>query len=144
MTMTPYNTTNTMTPSNSPEDWTQAMLQLSTTPQPLPAPVSAGQMEPLTEEHRTEVLAFLATRPRYTFVMTGWILDNGLVSHLNRGTFYSHRNTAGQLDGVALIGHVTLFETSNEAALTAFALLTRDCPTAKTVMGEADKVDRFL
>src|SRR5688572_33239913 len=129
--MTPYNTTNTMTPSNSLEDWTQAMLQITNTPQPLLPPVSAGRIEELTEEQQTEVLAFLATRPRYTFVMTGWILDNGLVSHLNRGTFYGHRNAAGQLDGVALIGHVTLFETSNEAALAAFALLTRDCPTAK-------------
>src|SRR5688572_20388173 len=141
--MSPHNSTHTRLPSNSREDWTQMLL--TNTPQPRFAPVvTAGRIQQLTEENRSEVLAFLATRPRYTFVMTGWILDNGLVSHLNRGTFYGHRNTAGQLDGVALIGHVTLFETSNEAALTAFALLTRDCPTAKTVMGEADKVDRFL
>lgn len=142
--MTPYNTTNKMTPSNSLEDWTQMLQLTNSTPRPLLPPLSAGRIEQLTEEQRTEVLAFLATRPAYTFVMTGWILDNGLVSHLNRGAFYGHRNPAGQLDGVALIGHVTLFETSNEAALASFALLTRDCPTAKTVMGEADKVDRFL
>jgi len=121
------------------------MLQItSTNPQPLLAPVSSGRIQQLREEHKTKVLAFLATRPQHTFVMTGWIRDNGLVSPLNRGTFYGHRNTQGQLDGVALIGHVTLFETNNEAAVAEFARLTQDCQSAHTVMGEADKVGRFL
>ncbi|MEP6706018.1 MAG: GNAT family N-acetyltransferase [Pyrinomonadaceae bacterium] len=141
--MTPYNTTQT-TQSNS-LDWTQAMLQ-TTTPyhKPVLAPVSSRSVEPLREEHKTEVLAFLAARAQHTFVMTGWILDNGLISPLNRGTFYGHRNAQGQLDGVALIGHVTLFETNKEAALAEFARLAQDCHSAKTVMGEAEKVERFL
>jgi predicted GNAT family acetyltransferase len=143
--MTPYNSTKPMTPSNSLEDWTQAMLQTTNThPQPPVAPLSAGRIEPLREEQKTEVLAFLATRPQHTFVMTGWIRDNGLVSHLNRGTFYGHRNSQGELDGVALIGHVTLFETNNEAAIAEFARLTQDGQSAHTVMGETDKVERFL
>jgi len=121
------------------------MLQITNTnPEPQPAPVNSGRIQQLAEEHRTEVLAFLANRPQHTFVMTGWIRDNGIVSHLNRGTFYGHRNAQGQLDGVALIGHVTLFETNNEAALAQFAHLTQDCQSASTVMGEADKVERFL
>ena len=142
--MTTYNTTQ-MTQSNSLEDWTQAMLQ-TTTPyrQSVLAPVSSRPIEPLREEHKTEVLAFLAARAQHTFVMTGWILDNGLISPLNRGTFYGHRNAQGQLDGVALIGHVTLFETNKETVLAEFARLTQDCQSAKTVMGEAEKVERFL
>ena len=143
--MTPYNSTTQMTQSNSPEDWTQAMLQTTATyRQPLLAPVRSRPIEPLREEHKTEVLSFLAARAQHTFVMTGWILDNGLISPLNRGTFYGHRNAHGQLDGVALIGHVTLFETNKEAVLAEFARLTQHCQSAKTVMGEAEKVERFL
>src|SRR6266576_5380012 len=143
--MTPYNSTPQMTQSNSLEDWTPAMLQ-TTIPyhQSVLAPVSSRPAEPLREEHKTEVLALLAARAQHTFVMTGWILDNGLISPLNRGTFYGHRNAQGQLDGVAVIGHVTLFETSKETVLAEFARLTQNCQSAKTVMGEAEKVECFL
>lgn len=143
--MTPHNFTKLMTQSNSLADWTQAMLQITRiNSQPFFAPVSSRRVEPLREEQKDEALAFLATRAEHTFVMTGWILDNGMISKLNRGTFYGYRNELGQLDGVALIGHVTLFETNNEAALAEFARLTQDCESAKTVMGETDKVERFL
>ena len=143
--MTPHNFTQLMTQSYSLADWTQAMLQITrTNSQPFFVPLSSRRIDPLREQHKDETLAFLATRAEHTFVMTGWILDNGLVSNLNRGTFYGHRNELGQLDGVALIGHVTLFETDNESALAEFARLTQDCESAKTVMGEADQVERFL
>lgn len=143
--MTPHNFTKLMTQSNSLADWTQAMLQITrTSSQPLFVPVTSRRVEPLREEHKNEALAFLAASAEHTFVMTGWILDNGLVSPLNRGTFYGHRDALGQLDGVALIGHVTLFETSNEKALAEFARLTQECESAKTIMGETDKVERFL
>jgi uncharacterized protein len=121
------------------------MLQIIKNNSPIPWTLFATKpVEPLQAEQQSEVLSFLAARPQHTFVMSGWIRDNGLVSALNRGTFYGHRNAQGQLDGVALIGHVILFETSNEAALAEFARLTQDCESANTVMGEADKVERFL
>ena len=143
--MTPHNSTTQVTQSNFPEDWTQAMLQTTAAShQPRLDRVSSRRVEPLREEHKTEVLTFLAARPQHTFVMSGWIRDNGLVSPLNRGTFYGHRNAQGQLDGVALIGHVTLFETRKEDALAAFARLAQDCSSAYAVMGETDKVERFL
>ena len=62
----------------------------------------------LTSEHTAEVQAFLAVRPVHTVVMSSFIADNGIVSELNRGKFYGYRNTAGTLEGVALIGHTTL------------------------------------
>lgn len=101
-------------------------------------------VELLRAEHQTEVLNFLSARPQHTFVMSGWIHDNGLVSDLNRGAFYGHWNPQGQLDGVALIGHITLFETREADALAAFAQLAQNCSSAYAVMGEADKVQRFL
>jgi uncharacterized protein len=76
--------------------------------------------------------------------MTGWIQDNGVVNALNRGTFYGYRDQEGRLEGVALIGHVTLFETNSDSALSAFAQLTQACPSANAVMGEAGKVSQFL
>ena len=58
----------------------------------------------LTEDERDEVLEFLSLRPIHTVAMAGFIRDNGLVSELNRGSFYGCRNAQGQLDGVALVG----------------------------------------
>lgn len=106
---------------------------------------TAGQLiQPLSNDKKAETLDFLSARPQQTFLMSGWIHDNGLESRLNRGTFYGYRNTQGQLEGVALIGHVTLFETQAEAALAAFAGLTQRCSVSHTLVGEQDKMGRFL
>ena len=102
------------------------------------------QIEMLREEHREEVLAFLARRAQQTFLMTSWIMDNGIRSPLNRGAFYGHRNDAGHLDGVALIGHVTLFETNDDDALMKFARLAQRDRSTNTLLGEIEKVSRFL
>jgi len=76
--------------------------------------------------------------------MASWIADNGVVSPLNRGKFYGYRDRSGQLEGVALIGHVTLFETKSDAALVAFTGLTQKCSIAHTVLSEADTMSRFM
>ena len=104
----------------------------------------AQPVQPLKGEHEAEVLDFLSAHPLLTFVMTGWINDNGLVSKLNRGTFYGSRNHRGELDGVALIGHTTLFETNSESALVRFADLANACPSAFAVMGQQQKVSRLM
>ena len=68
-------------------------------------------VHPLTERHdECEVLAFLLERPVHTVVMAGLIRDNGLESPFNRGTFYACRDSAGRLEGVALVGHATFVE----------------------------------
>jgi uncharacterized protein len=121
------------------------MLQLtSEKTAPLLMSEVAQPIQPLKGEHEAEVLDFLSAHPLLTFVMTGWIKDNGLTSHLNRGNFYASRNNRGELDGVALIGHITLFESNSDAALAAFAELTRNCPSAFAVMGEKHRVSRFM
>lgn len=83
----------------------------------------------LTETEREEVLQFLNQRPVHTVVMTSFILDNGMQSELNRGSFYGFRNRAGELDGVALIGHTTLVEARTENALKALAFAARTAST---------------
>ncbi len=110
---------------------------------PLGLPNSA-RIHPLDNGHKTEVLNFLAAHPLRTFIMTSCINDNGLVSSFNRGTFYGFRADHGRLEGVALIGDITLFDAENDCALAAFARLTRACPTADVVLGRAERVDRFL
>jgi ribosomal protein S18 acetylase RimI-like enzyme len=102
------------------------------------------QIQPLDNEHKAEVLSFLDARPLHTFIKTSWIRDNGLVSSFNRGTFYGYRDAKGELEGVALIGHITLFETQADPAIAAFAKLTQDCPSAHTVLSEENKISRFL
>jgi uncharacterized protein len=97
----------------------------------------------LANEDTTEVLNFLGERPLRTVFMVSLIRDNGLVSPLNRGTFYGCRNSRGQLEGVALIGHATLIETCNETALQAFVRLAQGCVSAHVIMAEQEKVERF-
>jgi hypothetical protein len=103
----------------------------------------APRVSPLTDEHREEVLTFLAERPLHTVVMAGFIRDNGVQSPLNRGAFHACRNTSGQLEGVALLGHATLFEARTEAAMKVFAELARRSQSAHVIMGEQDGVERF-
>lgn len=97
----------------------------------------------LRNEHESEVLDFLAARPAHTVVMAGLIRDNGLVNSLNRGAFYACRDHQGRLEGVALIGHLTIIETRSETSLTTFARLARNCTTTRLIRGERETMDRF-
>lgn len=100
-------------------------------------------VQPCANEHEAEVLAFLATHAIHNVIMTDFIRVNALVSPANRGTFYVCRNARGGLEGVALIGHLTLFHAGSEAALAALARLARDCPFINLIMGEEKKVECF-
>jgi uncharacterized protein len=110
-----------------------------------PPLIAAGSMtvQLLTERETSEVQKFLAARPLHTIIMAGLIGDNGLVSPLNRGTFYSCRNEEGRLEGVALIGDITLLEARAEPVLAGFARLAQGVPNIYMVMGEQEKVGRF-
>src|SRR2546422_842336 len=124
------------------------MLALSIrTPEIMP-PTFPVQTGPLTVERlpsgcEGEVLAFLAARPIHTAIMAGLIRDNGFVSHLNRGVFYACRNMMGRIEGVALIGHITMIETLNDSALQHFVELAQNNQRAHVVIGEVEKVARF-
>nr|MBA2339557.1 GNAT family N-acetyltransferase [Pyrinomonadaceae bacterium] len=95
------------------------------------------------EEQKREVLQFLAARPPHTVFLSGLVRDNGLMNPANRGKFYACRNAAGNLEGVALIGHTVIFETRHKSAIAAFARLTQDYPQAHVVIGEREKIDLF-
>ena len=97
----------------------------------------------LTTGSENEVLEFLKARPIHTVIMAGYIRDNGLVSERNRGSFYSYRNRDGRIEGIALIGHATLFETRSEAAIVAFARLGRTLGRSNLVIGEQRNVEKF-
>lgn len=97
----------------------------------------------MTEEEKAEVLSFLSARPIHTVCMSSFLRDNGVVSANNRGTFYVCRNNSGTLQGVALIGHATLFETKSDKALQAFASLKNGLSGSHLVRGEHKTVSRF-
>lgn len=103
----------------------------------------AQRVAALTESHRHEVLSFLATRPLHTVYMSGLIRDNGIVSPFHRGTFYGCRNSAGMLEGVALIGHATLVETRTDDALATLAEFAQSCPQAYMIAGEQERVGQL-
>jgi len=97
----------------------------------------------LTAGTEKEVTQFLSQRPLHTVAMLSLIRDNGLVSPLNRGTFYGCRDANGYLEGVALIGHATLLETVSSRALRALAEVARDCPNTHMIMGEQDRINEL-
>jgi len=121
------------------------MLQTSTIlrPRELSAPGEALSIERLTDSDEAEVLQFLSQRPIHTVAMMSMIRDNGIVSSLNRGTFYGCRDLNGQLEGVALVGHATLIETVSDRALAALARVARECPNTHMIMAEKERVADF-
>jgi len=110
---------------------------------PLSPDQSLVQVAELNASHESEVMEFLARRPIHTVAMVGLIHDNGLVNSLNRGTFYGCRNLQGQLEGVALIGHATLIETTSDRALEALAKIAQTCTTGHLIMGEQERINEF-
>jgi predicted GNAT family acetyltransferase len=103
-----------------------------------------GVIARLTEGDIAEVTAFLNIRPVHTVVMASFIRDNGVVSELNRGTFYGYRNSRGNLEGVALLGHSTLIEARSEEAMLAFATKAKtEKVTMNLIMSEHEDALKF-
>jgi hypothetical protein len=100
-------------------------------------------VERLMNGSESEVLEFLAQRPIHTVAMMSLIRDNGVVSPLNRGTFYGCRDLNGGLEGVALVGHATLMETVSDRALAALAQVAQQCSNTHMIMGETERVADF-
>jgi GNAT superfamily N-acetyltransferase len=115
-----------------------------TTHDPILVVPNLDKLEALTNDDANEVSKFLKVRPVHTVVMSSFIKDNGLVSEDNRGKFYGYRNEAGELTGVALIGHTTLIEARSEDALTAFAIIARSSENPiHIMMSEGNAIENF-
>jgi uncharacterized protein len=103
-----------------------------------------GVIARLTDGEVAEVTAFLNIRPVHTVVMASFIRDNGIVSELNRGTFYGYRNSRGDIEGVALLGHSTLIEARSEEAMLAFATKAKnEKVTMNLIMSEHEDALKF-
>ncbi len=103
-----------------------------------------SRVSQLKAEDKNEVLAFLSVRPVHTVVMKSFIIDNGIESDLNRGKFYVYRNSAGTLEGVALIGHSTLVESRTDEALKALAFVARTSETPiHLIMSSGNSAEDF-
>jgi uncharacterized protein len=99
--------------------------------------------QPLANEDRRELLEFLAVRPLHTVIMAGMVVDNGVESPLNRGTFYAYRNAAGILEGVALIGHVSLIEARSHEAVEALAGCAQNYRDTHLIVIQQDQFNLF-
>ena len=99
--------------------------------------------QPLSDNEASEVLDFLAARPIHTVFMASLIRDNGVVSSLNRGSFFGCRSDRGTLEGVALLGHATLIETESTHCIKAFAHLARSNSPGHLIRGEQEKIASF-
>jgi GNAT superfamily N-acetyltransferase len=110
-----------------------------------PEPVDAQPLvHPLDESHsEAEVLDFLSGRPAQAVIMSGLIRDNGFESPFNRGTFHACRDSAGRLEGVALVGHAVYVAADTAPALRAFARVAQGRQNAHMILGEEALVGRF-
>jgi predicted GNAT family acetyltransferase len=75
--------------------------------------------------------------------MAGFINDNSFTSPRNRGDFYACRNEAGELEGVALIGHTVLLNAQTSNAIKAFAAVARRKCSKNLVMAERSVAEEF-
>src|SRR5215218_4821518 len=113
-------------------------------PMSLSATPDLSRISRLTNENKSELLSFLSLRPVHTVVMKSFIIDNGVESQLNRGTFYGHRNADGDLDGVALIGHSTLVEARSDKAMQALAITAQHSATPiNLIMSDGEAAESF-
>jgi ribosomal protein S18 acetylase RimI-like enzyme len=103
-------------------------------------PCKIGQLK---SRDRDETLGFLAANPVHTVFMASLIRDNGIRSPQHRGVFYGCRNSGGQLEAVALIGHATLLEARTKASLAAFARMAGNCLDVRLIRGERQTIDSF-
>jgi predicted GNAT family acetyltransferase len=110
-----------------------------------PEPLGAQPLvHPLTERHsESEGLDFLSGRPAQAVIMSGLIRDNGFESPFNRGTFHACRDSAGRLEGVALVGHAVYVAAETAGALKAFARVAQGEQHAHMILGEQEMVRRF-
>jgi predicted GNAT family acetyltransferase len=126
-----------------------SQLALKDTLQTMPLPdrqmfTGALKTFQLASKDNAEVLAFLAQRPLHNVIMSGLVRDNGLVSPLNRGTFYACRDVENRLAGVALMGHATYVEAYAAAALDEFAQLAQENSHAThMILGESAQISRL-
>lgn len=105
---------------------------------------SDSTIEALADKDKGEVLAFLSRRPIHTVFMASLILDNGLVSPLNRGDFYGHRNEKDELDGVALIGQKTVIEALCDEAFESLMIHALEQKQLHLIRGEEKRIERLL
>lgn len=120
-------------------------LKLSSIQRSLPRTLSRPRLmvQKLTRGQEPEVISFLKVRPLHTVFIRGFIYDNGLDNSLNRGTFYGCRGRDGQLQGVALIGHATIFEARTDAAIQAFGCKARNHTEIHMITGEQCATQAF-
>ncbi|HEX8561110.1 MAG TPA: GNAT family N-acetyltransferase [Pyrinomonadaceae bacterium] len=108
-----------------------------------PLRVSEARAESLRRGSEAEARAFLAERPVHAVNLLGLIRDNGLESPHNRGSFYGCRDVRGRLEGVALVGHHTLFEARTPRALRSLARAAQAATGLHMLLGEAEQVAAF-
>ena len=98
---------------------------------------------PLSEAERSAALTFLDRRPVHNVIMSGWMMEHGVVSPRHRGTFYRTLDGDGNLSGVALIGRTTFFEALNDSAIRCFAEEARRHREVAVVFGEPGELADF-
>lgn len=105
--------------------------------------ISNPRIKKLTNKSLSEVSNFLANRPLQTFGLTSFISRNGLESPENKGDFYGFLNQKRQIEGIALLGHFSIFETDSLDVLKEIAVFSEKQNNLHLILGEKDKISAF-
>lgn len=99
----------------------------------------------LSEKSIEEAFEFLNSASVHAVILSGFLADNGIDEDLNRGKFFGHRDERGEIDGIALIGHSTIFDVRTQTALTAFAAeAKRSTRPINLVMSSGELAETFF
>lgn len=104
---------------------------------------AATTLQLLVPGQESETLNFLAAQPLHNVILRSLIRDNGFGSRLNRGNFYACRDAAGELCGVALLGHHILFAGQQAETIGEFARQARTHTDAHVIVGDRATVRQF-
>ncbi len=109
------------------------------------APVDEQGLFEVNEDSLEEAIEFLNLASVHSVILYGFLSDNGLNERLNRGKYFGHRNREGELDGIALIGHSTIFDVRTDAALLAFAKEARRATNPiNLIMSSGEQAETFF
>jgi len=106
-------------------------------------PTRAASPQLLLQGQEEETLNFLAAHPVQNVMLSSLIRDNGFECRLNRGNFYACRDAHGELTGVALVGHHTLFASECAETIGEFARQARVQGDVYVIVGERESIKPF-
>jgi len=103
---------------------------------------TTDSLETLAARSIRAVLAFLRTRP-YENAYLQSLLEHDPATAIAEGSFFLHRDQAGEIDGAINVSKNTVLAGSGKAAASAFAARVRALPAVRMIVGPRSLIVPF-